>query len=230
METGADKMATPQLGSPALTVCFSALLAVSTAIAAGLYCLAVQALSELGLGAASYTAALLLPILIGVGAALATIGPANRRFRKLRQAFQTIIDGDLSVRLPEKNTGIFRVAYSDFNRMAQELEKVRAMREEYVNTFTHEFKTPLTAIRGFAELLQEPGFTEEEQKKYLHIIASETCQLAELANDALLLTKLETQNLPVVREKFWLDEQISHDLTMLEGSLREKKGVSKIKI
>ena len=87
METGADKMATPQLGSPALTVCFSALLAVSTAIAAGLYCLAVQALSELGLGAASYTAALLLPILIGVGAALATIGPANRRFRKLRQAF-----------------------------------------------------------------------------------------------------------------------------------------------
>ena len=107
METGADKMATPQLGSPALTVCFSALLAVSTAIAAGLYCLAVQALSELGLGAASYTAALLLPILIGVGAALAAIGPANRRFRKLRQAFQTIIDGDLSVRLPEKNTGIF---------------------------------------------------------------------------------------------------------------------------
>ena len=55
METGADKMATPQLGSPALTVCFSALLAVSAAIAAGLYCLAVQALSELGLGAASYT-------------------------------------------------------------------------------------------------------------------------------------------------------------------------------
>lgn len=222
METGADKMATPQLGSPALTVCFSALLAVSTAIAAGLYCLAVQALSELGLGAASYTAALLLPILIGVGAALATIGPANRRFRKLRQAFQTIIDGDLSVRLPEKNTGIFRVAYSDFNRMAQELEKVRAMREEYVNTFTHEFKTPLTAIRGFAELLQEPGFTEAEQKKYLQIIASESTQLAELANDALLLTKLETGNLPVSRTTFWLDEQVSHCLLLLEGSAREK--------
>ena len=230
METGADRMATPQLGSPALTVCFSALLAVSTAIAAGLYCLAVQALSELGLGAASYTAALLLPILIGVGAALAAIGPANRRFRKLRQAFQAIIDGDLSVRLPEKSTGIFCVAYSDFNRMVQELEKVRAMREEYVNTFTHEFKTPLTAIRGFAELLQEPGFTEEEQKKYLHIIASETCQLAELANDALLLTKLETQNLPVVREKFWLDEQVSQALTLTEGSLREKNQTLTAKI
>ena len=217
-----ERTATPQLGSPKLTVWFSVLMAAITAVSAALYCLMTGWLSGLGIGIVRYALAFPVPVLIGVGSALATVGPANRRFRKLRWAFQTIIDGDLSVRLPEKNTGIFSVACSDFNRMAQELEKVRAMREEYVNTFTHEFKTPLTAIRGFAELLQEPGFTEEEQKKYLHIIASETCQLAELANDALLLTKLETQNLPVVREKFWLDEQVSHDLTILEGSLREK--------
>lgn len=222
MGKGSGGAAAPQLGSPKLTVYFSILMAGITAVSAVLYCLMAGWLSGLGIGTIRYALALPVPVLIGVGTALVTAGPANRRFRKLRQAFQTIIDGDLSVRLPEENTGIFSVARSDFNRMAQELEKVRAMREEYVNTFTHEFKTPLTAIRGFAELLQEPGFTEEEQKKYLHIIASETCQLAELANDALLLTKLETQNLPVVREKFWLDEQVSHDLTMLEGSLREK--------
>lgn len=106
--------------------------------------------------------------------------------------------------------------------MAEELQNVRARRDEYVNTFTHEFKTPLTAIRGFAELLQEPGFTEAEQKKYLQIIASESTQLAELANDALLLTKLETGNLPVSRTTFWLDEQVSHCLLLLEGSAREK--------
>lgn len=210
------------MGSPKLTVWVSALMAGITTIAALLYCLMAGWLSGLGIGTARYALALPVPVLIGVGAALTTVGPANRQFRKLRQAFQTIIDGDLSVRLPEKDTGIFSVACSDFNRMAQELEKVQAIREEYVNTFTHEFKTPLTAIRGFAELLQEPGFTKEEQKKYLHIIASETCQLAELANDALLLIKLETQNLPVVREKFWLDEQVSHELAILEGSFREK--------
>ena len=106
--------------------------------------------------------------------------------------------------------------------MAEELQNVRARRDEYVNTFTHEFKTPLTAIRGFAELLQEPGFTEAEQKKYLQIIASESTQLAELANDALLLTKLETGNLPVSRTTFWLDEQVSRCLLLLEGSAREK--------
>ena len=217
MKMGADSKAAPQLGSPKLTGYFCVLLAGSTAIAAVLYCLAGRALAGLG-----YAAALLIPLLVGAGTALVTVAPANRHFRRLRSAFQTIIDGDLSVRLPEEGNGIASVSYSEFNRMAQELEKVRAMREEYLNTFTHEFKTPLTAIRGFAELLQEPGFTEEEQKKYLQIIASETCQLAELANDALLLTKLETQNLPVLPKKFWLDEQVSQDLTLLEGSLREK--------
>ena len=162
METKSGRPAAPQLGSPKLTVCFSTLMAGITAISAVLYCLATGWLSELSVGTVRYALALPVPLLIGVGAALATVGPANRRFRKLRQAFQTIIDGDLSVRLPENSTGIFAVACSDFNRMAQELEKVRTMREEYVNTFTHEFKTPLTAIRGFAELLQEPGFTELE--------------------------------------------------------------------
>lgn len=146
----------------------------------------------------------------------------NRRFCRLRDSFQTIIDGDLSVRLPVEGSGAFSAAYADFNRMAEELQNVRARRDEYVNTFTHEFKTPLTAIRGFAELLQEPGFTEAEQKKYLQIIASESTQLAELANDALLLTKLETGNLPVSRTTFWLDEQVSHCLLLLEGSAREK--------
>lgn len=213
----------PQLGSRKLTACYTVLLSAASAVSAGVYYLAAGKLAELGLGAAAYGLALLLPILIGAGIALITVGPANRQFRHLRLAFQKIIDGDLSARLPETETGAFRVAYSDFNRMAEELEKVRAMREEYVNTFTHEFKTPLTAIRGFAELLQEPGFTEEEQKKYLQIIASESSQLAELANDAMLLTKLETQNLPVVRENFWLDEQISQCLTMLERSIQEKE-------
>ena len=99
---------------------------------------------------------------------------------------------------------------------------MRTRRDEYVNTFTHEFKTPLTAIRGFAELLQEPGFTEEEQKKYLRLIADESCQLADLANDAMLLSKLDNENLPVVKRTFWLDEQVSRCLTLLEGSAREK--------
>lgn len=215
-----DQLSRPDGGKTAAGFVF--LLAAAAAAVALLYCAAVWLLHRAGLGWSAYAAALPVPAAAGAAAALCLVRRARRRLARLRQAFQDMTGGDLSVRLPQEDAGGLSGLYGDFNRMAQELQRVRSMRDEYVNTFTHEFKTPLTAIRGFAELLQEPGFTEEEQKKYLHIIASETCQLAELANDALLLTKLETQNLPVVRKNFWLDEQISQSLTLLEGSAREK--------
>ena len=196
--------------------------ALWSAAGAGLYGGCVLLFKGLHLGWAAYVLALAAPAALGALTAFQAGRAALRRLRQLREAFGTITDGDLSVRLPEEERGTFSEIYSDFNRMARELQSVRTRRDEYVNTFTHEFKTPLTAIRGFAELLQEPGFTEEEQKKYLRLIADESCQLADLANDAMLLSKLDNENLPVVKRTFWLDEQVSRCLTLLEGSAREK--------
>ncbi len=212
----------PPLESRQLLQRFVIRSVLAAAVAAAAYCAAAALLLRLGLGWGAYAAALVLPALLGAGAAVRMGLPALRSFQRLRQAFQAITDGNLSVRLPEGPDGAFSAAYADFNRMAQELQEVRFQRDEYVNTFIHEFKTPLTAIRGFAELLQQPGFPEEEQKRYLQIIASECQQLAQLANDAQLLTKLETKNLPVVKKAFWLDEQISQALALLEPSAKEK--------
>ena len=47
--------------------------------------------------------------------------------------------------------------------MTEELQSVRTLREDFVNSYSHEFKTPITAIKGFAELLSEPDLTEEER-------------------------------------------------------------------
>lgn len=49
-------------------------------------------------------------------------------------------------------------------------------------SYSHEFKTPITAIKGFAELLSEPDLTEEERQQYLRIIQDESARLAELTN------------------------------------------------
>ena len=216
---------TPQPGRRKRTARFSVLLLLLPLGAVLLYCACAALLRGLLPGQAAYVLALLAPAAAGWGAAVRIGAPADRQVHRLQEAFQTITDGDLSVRLPEEPGGMFSETYAGFNRMAQELQAVRARRDDYVNTLTHEFKTPLTAIRGFAELLQEPGFSEEEQKKYLRIIANESCQLSDLANDAMLLTKLDNQNLPVVNKTFWLDEQVSQCLVLLEGSAREKNQV-----
>ena len=50
--------------------------------------------------------------------------------------------------------------------MVEELQSVQTLREDFVNSFSHEFKTPITAVKGFAELLQEPDVTEAERREW----------------------------------------------------------------
>jgi two-component system sensor histidine kinase CreC len=64
---------------------------------------------------------------------------------------------------------------------------------DYVQTFTHEIKSPLSAIRGAAELLQEPSMREAERERFLANIASETERIQEIVDRMMELTALETQ-------------------------------------
>ena len=77
--------------------------------------------------------------------------------------------------------------------MSKELQSIQTLRSDFINHFSHEFKTPITAIKGFAELLREPDTTPEEREQYLQIILDESSHLADLANSTLLLTRLESQ-------------------------------------
>ena len=102
---------------------------------------------------------------------------------------------------------------------------VQTLREDFINSFSHEFKTPITAVSGFAELLQEPGLTEEERSQYLQIIAEEAHRLANLANSTLLMSRLESQHSIPEKEPFPLDEQIKR-CTILLSSAWEKKRIA----
>lgn len=64
---------------------------------------------------------------------------------------------------------------------------------DYVQTFTHEIKSPLSAIRGAAELLQEPGMPQAERDRFLANIAGETQRIQEIVDRMMELTALETQ-------------------------------------
>ena len=124
-----------------------------------------------------------------------------------------------------RRAGPLAAAYEDFNKMAEELQGVQTLREDFINSFSHEFKTPITAVSGFAELLQEPGLTEEERSQYLQIIAEEAHRLANLANSTLLMSRLESQHSIPEKEPFSLDEQIKR-CTILLSSAWEKKRIA----
>lgn len=109
-----------------------------------------------------------------------------------------------------------------FNHMAEELEKTEMLRSDFVNNFSHEFKTPIVSIAGFADLLLEEELTEEERREYIRIISQEAHRLSDMATNVLNLTKIENQTILTDVTRFNLSEQIRGCLLLLENKWTEK--------
>lgn len=145
-------------------------------------------------------------------------------FKEMTQATQKIAKGDFKVHIEEtmdQSTDLGILQHS-FNHMAEELDSIELFRNDFINNFSHEFKTPIVSIRGFAHQLQAGGLTEAEQKEYIDIIATESDRLTKMATNILLLSKLENQQIVSDKTEFYLDEQIRHVLLMMERQWTEK--------
>ena len=149
----------------------------------------------------------------------------NHMVSGLTGGLKSVAEGDFSRRLDPKKGGPLEAAYEDFNKMSQELQSIQTLRDDFINHFSHEFKTPITAVKGFAELLREPETTPEEREQYLQIIIDESSRLADLANNTLLLTKLESQQFIAEKRRYSLDEQIKRCAILLSPAW-EKKEIS----
>lgn len=82
---------------------------------------------------------------------------------------QQVAEGDFSVRLKTgKHLKEIQDIYSNFNLMVQELEATEILQTDFVSNVSHEFKTPISAIEGYATLLQDSGVPiSEEQEQYI---------------------------------------------------------------
>lgn len=109
-----------------------------------------------------------------------------------------------------------------FNHMAQELEKTEMLRSDFINNFSHEFKTPIVSIAGFADLILEENLHEDEKLEYIRIISEEAHRLSDMATNVLSLTKVENQTILTDVRKFNLSEQIRSCLLLLESKWDEK--------
>lgn len=131
-------------------------------------------------------------------------------------------EGDYHAKLDPAKSSIFAVAYENFNKLEERLKKTGTLQDEFVNNYSHEFKTPITSIKGFAELLLEEELDEKTRKKYLKIISEEAGKLTSLSEQSIFLTKLNAQNIILNKKKYSLDEQIRNCVIMQEPSYLKK--------
>jgi signal transduction histidine kinase len=142
---------------------------------------------------------------------------------KLTAATQKLAKGDFDVKVDIESRDEIGILIKNFNRMAEELGRMEYLQKDFVRNVSHEFKTPIASIQGFAKLLQNKDLPEKERLEFSGIILEETERLSQLSSNILRLSKLENQKEPAPGREFQLDEQIRSAIVLLEPKWSQKK-------
>lgn len=165
---------------------------------------------------------LFLFIIIGCLLVIATAKLIVKPIVELSLATKKVAKGDFDVQLDYKRQDEIGDLAQNFNLMAKELNSMTYLRRDFISSVSHEFKTPLASISGFAKLLHKDNLSSEERKEYTAIIIEETTRLSKLSSNILRLSKLENQVIMEQKVKFSLDEQIRKCIVLLESQWSKK--------
>ncbi len=166
---------------------------------------------------------LLISILVGTVVSFVISNLPLRPVRRIIDATNRLAGGDFSVRLRLPGPSAFQDLESSFNRMAEELGGIELLRTDFVDNFSHEFKTPIVSIKGFAEELKHDDITREQRDEYLDIIVSESSRLAQLATNVLNLSRVEKQSILTNRSAFDLTEQVRRGVLLFENKWEKRR-------
>ena len=150
----------------------------------------------------------------------------ERPVKQIVAAAEQIARGDYSVRVSvvssiNRADGLAEISEC-FNKMARELSGVETLQTDFIANVTHGLKTPLSVMRNYAALLQQPDLPEEERIQYAKSVSEASRRLAELITNILKLNKLENQQIYPAKENFDLSAQLVESLLSFENVWEQK--------
>lgn len=166
---------------------------------------------------------LIISVLVGTVVSFMISRFPLKPLRRVIDATNRLASGDFSVRLHLPGPSSFHEVETSFNRMAEELGSIEMLRSDFVDHFSHEFKTPIVSIKGFAEELKHDDLTPEQRNEYLDIIIHESSRLSQLATNVLNLSRVEKQTILANRERFDLTEQVRRCVLLFENKWEQRR-------
>lgn len=174
---------------------------------------------------AIYMLGMIIPMTMIIGVSIHMIMEnMERHLTPLLEALEEVANGNLDIRLDVDGADEYEKIYCGFNKMTNELKATKREMDNFINEYTHEFKTPITSINGFADYLYESGAETEsaERLQYLKVISEQSRRLSNLTQNMLLLSKLEACQIVTDKEKFSLSEQIKSCVILFLKQIDEK--------
>lgn len=163
-------------------------------------------------------------LLLGVSVALFVGKLIIVPIQNISNAFNELSKGNFSVKVPEnERIAEIREMSRRFNAMTFDLAHIETLRSDFVVNVSHEFKTPIAAIEGYATLLQNPALSYERREHYVEKILDNSRRLSTLSSNILMLSKLENRQTVPQHSEFRLDEQIRKAILRLENRWTEKR-------
>ena len=165
----------------------------------------------------------LVSLLLGSVIALYVGRLIVRPVQNISEAFDELSAGNFDVKVPEKERfRKIREMAQHFNAMTYDLSHIETLRSDFVANVSHEFKTPIAAIEGYATLLQNRSLSPEKHDHYVEKILENARRLSNLSGNVLMLSKLENQEIVSGKSEFRLDEQLRKCILLLESKWAEK--------
>ncbi|AMC94551.1 hypothetical protein AOC36_11380 [Erysipelothrix larvae] len=131
----------------------------------------------------------------------------------LGEATRKVASGDFSIYLKPirslSQANYINEMFKDFNKMVEALGSLETMKTDFIASVSHEIKTPLASIQGYARMLQKPQLSEEERLDYTHFLMQSSQNLSVLVTNILQLSKLENQGIISSHESYNVCEQLS---------------------
>ena len=165
------------------------------------------------------TVVMLLAIILSYYTSKRQSGP----LLEMAAAARRFAHGDFSARVADegREDEIGELTES-FNMMAESLEKSEQLRSEFIANLSHELKTPMTTISGFADGILDGTIPKDEQDRYLATISSETKRLSRLVRQMLQMSRIQSVDTPALLSRsFNLSEVIMRTLLTFEGKITQ---------
>ena len=171
----------------------------------------------------------LLMFAIGLVAMWTLAMAITRPIVGLTEAAGRVAKGDFSAKVPLRKQTKKRpydeieALAATFNRMTDDLRSIEYLRKDFTSNVSHEIKSPIATISGYAQLLCDESHDAQTRMAYTRSISESCAQLSRLSDNLLRITRLESGKRKPLAEPFLLDEQLRRTLAAMMPQFRRKR-------
>lgn len=146
----------------------------------------------------------------------------HRPVKEITKATKEYGKGNLSYRLKNMNNDEIGKLGMSLDYMASELNEMDIFQQKFLSNISHDFRSPLTSIKGYLEAIQDGTVPPELIGKYINIILFETERLTKLTSNILTLNELDPKSVRLDISVFDINSIIRHTIETFEGTCKKK--------